>query len=381
MRLRVTRSRRPAGDRVDDDHGRRAADRDDRRPVGGGDVGRRRHDQLRRLRDATAPARRCPPSRADAGRCACATARATDATVCHTHAIQDYVGVASGHFVAPDHEYPSHLQLSLTATDAAGLSTTKTMRLNPKTASVTLASAPSGLQLSLRERDAGHAVHPHRDRALGDVGERAVAAAAGGRAVPVARLERRAGGGARDHRPGERDRHLHRDLRRDAGDRRRAGRDRPDRRRTPRRRRPAPARSSASSPTARASRAPCGSTSTPASEASELDLALYSEGQWEEPAALLATGHNGNPLAGGWNAVELGTGRRARRRPAVLDRPAQPARTPPARCAGAIAPATSATAERVSLSTTLSAFPASWASSASWWDGPLSASVWGTTPA
>ena len=37
----------------------------------------------------------------------------TDATNCHTHHIQDYVGVASGSFVAPDHEYPSHLELSL----------------------------------------------------------------------------------------------------------------------------------------------------------------------------------------------------------------------------------------------------------------------------
>ena len=71
-----------------------------------------------------------------------------DANVCHTHAIQDYVGVASGHFVAPDHEYPSHLLLSLTATDGAGLSTTETMRLNPRTANVTLASVPPGLQLS-----------------------------------------------------------------------------------------------------------------------------------------------------------------------------------------------------------------------------------------
>ena len=48
----------------------------------------------------------------------------TDASVCHTHAIQDYVGVASGSFVAPDHEYPSHLELSVTATDTAGLTTT-----------------------------------------------------------------------------------------------------------------------------------------------------------------------------------------------------------------------------------------------------------------
>jgi glucose/arabinose dehydrogenase/PKD repeat protein len=73
----------------------------------------------------------------------------TDATVCHTHNIQDYAGVGSGSFSAPDHEYPSHLELSLTAVDAAGLSTTETVRLDPRTAQITLASAPAGLQLSL----------------------------------------------------------------------------------------------------------------------------------------------------------------------------------------------------------------------------------------
>jgi hypothetical protein len=72
----------------------------------------------------------------------------TDATNCHTHHIQDYVGVAAGSFVAPDHEYPSHLELSLTATDTAGLSTTQKVQLDPRTSSVALASVPSGLQLS-----------------------------------------------------------------------------------------------------------------------------------------------------------------------------------------------------------------------------------------
>ena len=41
------------------------------------------------------------------------------ADLCHTHPIQDYAGVASGSFYAPDHEYPSYLELTLTATDAA----------------------------------------------------------------------------------------------------------------------------------------------------------------------------------------------------------------------------------------------------------------------
>ena len=72
----------------------------------------------------------------------------TDASVCHTHAIEDHVGVAAGSFVAPDHEYPSHLLLSLTATDPNGLSDTETVRLDPRTAQITLAGAPSGLSVS-----------------------------------------------------------------------------------------------------------------------------------------------------------------------------------------------------------------------------------------
>jgi PKD repeat protein len=69
--------------------------------------------------------------------------------VCHTHPVQDYVGVSSGRFTAPDHAWPAHLLLSLTAKDADGLTTTKTERLNPRTASLTLASDPPGLRLTL----------------------------------------------------------------------------------------------------------------------------------------------------------------------------------------------------------------------------------------
>ncbi|MFD1323396.1 PQQ-dependent sugar dehydrogenase [Micromonospora sonneratiae] len=68
---------------------------------------------------------------------------------CHTHVVQDVAGVASGSFLAPDHEYPSHLELTLTATDSGGLTGSTTMRLDPRTVSLTLASEPSGLQLNL----------------------------------------------------------------------------------------------------------------------------------------------------------------------------------------------------------------------------------------
>ncbi len=38
---------------------------------------------------------------------------------CHAHPIQSFAGVEEGSFVAPDHDYPSHLELILTATDTA----------------------------------------------------------------------------------------------------------------------------------------------------------------------------------------------------------------------------------------------------------------------
>jgi glucose/arabinose dehydrogenase len=66
---------------------------------------------------------------------------------CHVHPIQSFQGVASGSFSAPDHEYPSHLELRLTATDSSGLTDTESVLLNPRTVVLTLQSQPAGLQL------------------------------------------------------------------------------------------------------------------------------------------------------------------------------------------------------------------------------------------
>jgi PKD repeat protein len=68
---------------------------------------------------------------------------------CHTHSIQGFPGVRSGSFNAPDHDYPAYLELRLTATDSGGLKDTRSVRLDPKTADLTLSSAPSGLSLTL----------------------------------------------------------------------------------------------------------------------------------------------------------------------------------------------------------------------------------------
>jgi glucose/arabinose dehydrogenase len=69
--------------------------------------------------------------------------------LCHDHPLQNFSGVSSGSFIAPDHEYPSSLELSLTATDAAGLKATKSVVLQPRTTTLTLQSQPSGLTLGL----------------------------------------------------------------------------------------------------------------------------------------------------------------------------------------------------------------------------------------
>ncbi len=70
-------------------------------------------------------------------------------STCHTHAIQDFLGVASGAFVAPDHEYYSYLELILTATDSTGLPDTKSVLLYPRVVDLTFQSNPSGLQLAV----------------------------------------------------------------------------------------------------------------------------------------------------------------------------------------------------------------------------------------
>jgi uncharacterized repeat protein (TIGR01451 family) len=69
-------------------------------------------------------------------------------STCHPHTITSIVG-ATGSFVAPDHEYPSYIELRLTATDGGGLTDTKTLRLDPKTWTLGFATSPSGLQLTV----------------------------------------------------------------------------------------------------------------------------------------------------------------------------------------------------------------------------------------
>jgi glucose/arabinose dehydrogenase/PKD repeat protein len=68
---------------------------------------------------------------------------------CHTHPFQTFPGVAGGSFPAPDHEYPSHLALALTATDSTGARRTVTQPLHPQTVDLRFETDPTGLTVDV----------------------------------------------------------------------------------------------------------------------------------------------------------------------------------------------------------------------------------------
>src|SRR5262249_55863115 len=84
---------------------------------------------------------------------------------CHVHPVQDYPGIASGEFIAPDHEQPSFLELTLTATDSGGLSASDSIELDPRTTTLSIDTNPSGLTIGVGE--AGQTTPFQRTLAVG----------------------------------------------------------------------------------------------------------------------------------------------------------------------------------------------------------------------
>ena len=64
--------------------------------------------------------------------------------------------------MAPAHDHPSYLELRLTATDSGGLQDTQTVRLDPRTVTVTMTSEPPGLQPDPRAAAAARRPSPGR---------------------------------------------------------------------------------------------------------------------------------------------------------------------------------------------------------------------------
>lgn len=65
-----------------------------------------------------------------------------DLTNCHVHNVQTAVG-QTGSFDAPDHDYPSYLELILTVKNSQGISATNAVNLYPRTVNVAFCSLPN----------------------------------------------------------------------------------------------------------------------------------------------------------------------------------------------------------------------------------------------
>ena len=208
----------PGGLRVTDDHGASATDAvaisagntpptaTITSPDHGLHLEGRRPDRLHRLGDRR---RRTAPSPPSAPRWTLVLHHCP--SNCHTHDVQTWTASTSGSFTAPDHEYPSYLELELTATDSGGPDRhaddparpedrDALLRVEPERAARWPSTAPASPRRS-RDRDPG-------------LGRTALSAPtpqtlASGRPT-TSRPGRTAGRACTHH--GERERHLHRHL-------------------------------------------------------------------------------------------------------------------------------------------------------------------------
>jgi glucose/arabinose dehydrogenase len=67
---------------------------------------------------------------------------------CHAHPLQDFPGVLSANLIAPEHDYPSYIEITLSASDKRGLSASQTIKLSPRVFTVHFASNPPGVPIT-----------------------------------------------------------------------------------------------------------------------------------------------------------------------------------------------------------------------------------------
>ncbi len=84
----------------------------------------------------------------------------TSPTDCHGHTVQTTSGVSSGSFGAPDHEYPSFIDIMLTATDSGGLQASTTIQPRPQDRHAVVRDGPERPAADRRLDDLDDAVHP-----------------------------------------------------------------------------------------------------------------------------------------------------------------------------------------------------------------------------
>jgi glucose/arabinose dehydrogenase/PKD repeat protein len=295
-------------------------------------------------------------------------------TNCHTHVLQSLPG-ATGSFVAPEHEYPSHLELQLTARDAFGLERTVTRRLDPLTVPVTVRSDPPGAQLTLGTESAAApftldviqgsrlAMTAPASTTIGGVLHDFTGWSDGGERthdiVPGAAPETYTATYARSTAPA---RIAGTEVVGLTGSEATVGR----------------AEVYRTTATADGRVTSIRIRLAPSSTATRLVLGLYADTNGQ-PTTLLASGRNDSPQADAWNEVTITDG------PTLeLGTPYWISLLNPVGSTGVLrwhdrAGATGG-AEQGSASGTLSALPQTWAAGPVWSDGPLSAYVMGVPP-
>jgi glucose/arabinose dehydrogenase len=70
-----------------------------------------------------------------------------EAKGCHGHPLLAFPTVDSGSFAAPDHDYPSHIELTLAAVDSRGLMAKQTVKIDPRTVELMISSNPLGVTI------------------------------------------------------------------------------------------------------------------------------------------------------------------------------------------------------------------------------------------
>jgi glucose/arabinose dehydrogenase/PKD repeat protein len=73
----------------------------------------------------------------------------SDPNDCHTHPLQQFEGTTDGSFPAPDHEYPSYLELQLTVTDSGGLTGSDSVKIYPSPVQLAIDSTPPGVEVGI----------------------------------------------------------------------------------------------------------------------------------------------------------------------------------------------------------------------------------------
>jgi len=70
---------------------------------------------------------------------------------CHQHVLEDLSDLKQVSLLGPDHDYPAHIDVVLTATDSDGISVSTTVSLQPATTAVTVTTVPPGLTVAVNQ--------------------------------------------------------------------------------------------------------------------------------------------------------------------------------------------------------------------------------------